>query len=94
MNVRVTKFDRFFDTSKVCVGFYVTHPSADTGFFVDTVISMNGSDADMTEAAWVDVIPKVLSWLKSIQSSLGSVIGSTFTVPLLVVQAPTTTLSE
>ena len=85
MNVRVTKFDRFVDSSQVCVGFYVSHPSVDSGLYVDSLVSMQGSDANMIDLAWIGVLPRVSEWVKTNQSRT---VGTTFTVPVVVVTAP------
>lgn len=88
MNVRVTKFDRNFAGQSVCVGFYVSHETVDTGFFVDGSVPMEGTDDSMIEKVWIQVLPQVVSWLKTIQTNLSSNVGKTFSVPVVLVQAP------
>ncbi len=89
MNVRVTKFDRLIDTAKVCVGFYVTHPSVNTGLFVDNLVDMQGTDANMIDIAWIGVLPRVTQWVKDEQAKQTATIGSSFTVPIVMVSVPT-----
>lgn len=89
MDVRVTKFDRFIDTAKVCVGFYVTHPSVDTGLYVDQTVDMQGTDANMIENAWIELLPRVTKWAKDEQAKASATIGSSFTVPIVMVSVPT-----
>lgn len=89
MNVRVTKFDRFVDTAKVCVGFYATHPSADKGIYVDAVVDMQGTDANMVDIAWISVLPRVTQWVKEELAKQTMTVGSTFTVPIVMVSVPT-----
>jgi hypothetical protein len=88
MNVRVTKFDRFIETSQVCVGFYVGHPSVGKGLYVDSLVNMQGTDADMVDVAWSTLLPRVTEWVKAEQSKLTSTVGSTFTVPIVMVTVP------
>lgn len=89
MNVRVTKFDRLIDTAKVCVGFYVTHPSVDTGIHVDTTLDMQGTDANMVETAWISLLPRVTQWVKDEQAKATATVGTAFTVPVVMVTLPT-----
>lgn len=88
MNVRVTKFDRLFDTANVCVGFYVTHPSSDTGLYVDGLVPMQGTDANMVDIAWIGVLPRVTQWIKDEQAKQTATVGSSFTVPIVMVTIP------
>lgn len=90
MNVRVTKFDRLIDTAKVCVGFYVTHPSVNTGLYVDWVVDMQGTDANMVDLAWIGVLPRVTQWVKEEQAKQTATIGLSFTVPIVMVSVPET----
>ncbi len=89
MNVRVTKFDRFIDTAKVCVGFYITHPSVDTGIYVDHRVDMQGTDANMIDLAWIGVLPRVTDWIKEQQANQTATVGTSFTVPIVMVSVPT-----
>jgi hypothetical protein len=89
MNVRVTKFDRLIDTAKVCVGFYVAHPSVDTGLYVDATVDMSGTDANMVETAWIELLPRVTQWVKDEQAKAKATVGSAFTVPVVFVTVPT-----
>ena len=91
MNVQVTKFDRFVDTAKVCVGFYVTHPSVDTGLYVDHLVEMQGTDATMVDLAWIGVLPRVTQWVKDEQAKKTATVGFSFTVPIVMVSIPTAT---
>lgn len=89
MNVRVTKFDRLIDTAKVCVGFYITHPSVETGMYVDQLVDMQGTDANMVDLAWIGVLPRVTQWVKDEQAKQTATIGLSFTVPIVIVSVPT-----
>ena len=91
MNVRVTKFDRDYEGSSAVVGFYVRHPTYDTGIFVDFAVPMSGTDADMSAAAWAGVLPRVVAWVAEVTARRSSsLVGTVFTanVPVAVEETP------
>ena len=85
MEVSITRFDRDAEMGVAHVGFYVSHPEVDNKFFVVGTGQLNGSDEDTAASAWIDALPRVMIWMKEMETKKKNIVGTKFIAPVLVI---------
>lgn len=67
--VRVTKFDKMFDSGTVCVGFVVT-TNTGKSLFIDKTINIPSSETGVTDSqlidmAWNELSSTIQTWIQA-----------------------------